>query len=99
MLEWYLPTKKSLKPIFVVIDDQKAKLRRKVSPVPQTQSVRKHISPCMDVAFKYAKAITEEDLKSKDMNYLYDLCYSLKVGTYLWNIFQFLSLFIILNRV
>ena len=50
------------------------------APMLVASSVKKHLSPCMDAAFKFAKAITEDDLKSKDMNHLYDLCYSLKVG-------------------
>ena len=49
------------------------------APLIVVSECRKHLSPCMEIAFKYAKNIGETELKSKDINYLSDLCYSLKV--------------------
>jgi ubiquitin carboxyl-terminal hydrolase 9/24 len=55
------------------------------APLLVVPECRKHLSPCMEIAFKYAKNIGEKELKSKDINYLSDLCYSLKVlCRYIW---------------
>ena len=37
------------------------------------------LSPCMDAAFKYIQNIGETELKSKDINFISDLCSSLKI--------------------
>lgn len=49
------------------------------APLLVVSECRKHLFPCMDVAFKYARNIGEKELKSKDINHLSDLCYALKV--------------------
>ena len=40
----------------------------------------------MEFAFKFVENLGEQELKSKDINYVSDLCYSLKVsfGINLW---------------
>jgi len=37
------------------------------------------LSTCMEFAFKFVENLGESELKSKDINYISDLCYSLKV--------------------
>ena len=37
------------------------------------------LSSCMEFAFKFVENLGEQELKSKDINYVSDLCYSLKV--------------------
>eukprot|EP00090_Calanus_glacialis_P047045 TRINITY_DN9530_c0_g1_i3.p1 TRINITY_DN9530_c0_g1~~TRINITY_DN9530_c0_g1_i3.p1 ORF type:complete len:2633 (-),score=502.34 TRINITY_DN9530_c0_g1_i3:271-7929(-) len=37
------------------------------------------LSSCMEFAFKFVENLGESELKSKDINYISDLCYSLKV--------------------
>jgi len=41
-------------------------------------AARQYLSNCMDKAFKYAENLGEAELKSKDVNYVSDLCFSLK---------------------
>ena len=43
------------------------------------ETARQYLSSCMERAFKYAENLGEAELKSKDINYVSDLCYSLKV--------------------
>jgi len=45
--------------------------------VPDTAQLT--LSSCMEFAFKFVENLGEQELKSKDINYVSDLCYSLKV--------------------
>ena len=42
-------------------------------------TVKLHLSSCMDAAFKYVENLGEAELKSKDINFVSDLCGSLKI--------------------
>lgn len=42
-------------------------------------TAQKSLSVCMDTAFKFVENLGESELKSKDINFISDLCYSLKV--------------------
>ena len=44
--------------------------------VPET--VKTQLSSCMEIAFKYLETLGEDELKSKDINFISDLCGSLK---------------------
>jgi len=49
------------------------------APMLIKKSVDSYLTPCLKQAFKFSRDIDEEILKSKDMNYLHDLCHSLKM--------------------
>ena len=44
-----------------------------------SDTVKHHLSSCMDSAFKYINSVGESELKSKDINFISDLCSSLKI--------------------